>query len=172
MDRPTPYNYISLIQCHRFSKQDYNLEQRKQRLQILEKYADHSIKDSRRVVPYFPRSLAQGLSINDVIIFQRGRGHSRSQQRTHQRVLVLTLKFLALKKTGFSPVKNTSQDFFDFLLPLFYATFQCGHYNIFKKILNLFFAHENIRKRASKVAHNRSQTFFHRTARLPKPAQN
>ena len=29
--------------------------------------------------------------------------------RTDQRVLVLTLKFLALRKTGFPPVKNTSQ---------------------------------------------------------------
>ena len=40
------------------------------------------------------------------------------------------------KKTGFPPVKNTSQSFFDFCLPLFYATFQCGPYNIFKKNLN------------------------------------
>ena len=30
------------------------------------------------------------------------------------------------KKTGFSPIKNTFQNFFDFYLPLFYATFQCG----------------------------------------------
>ena len=39
---------------------------------------------------------------------------------------VFTLKFLGLKKTGFSPIKNISQNFFDFCLPLFYATFQCG----------------------------------------------
>ena len=39
---------------------------------------------------------------------------------------VFTLKFLALNKTGFSPIKNTFQIFFDFCLPLFYATFQCG----------------------------------------------
>ena len=71
--------------------------------------------------------------------------HSRSQQRTDQRVLVLTLNFLALKNC-FSPVKSTSQSFFDFCLPLFYATFQCGPYNIFKKISNLFFAHENLKK--------------------------
>ena len=49
------------------------------------------------------------------------------------------------KKTGFPPVKNTSQIFFYFCLPLFYATFQCGRYNIFKKKFNLFFAHENIK---------------------------
>jgi hypothetical protein len=30
------------------------------------------------------------------------------------------------KKTGFSPIKNTFQKNFDFCLPLFYATFQCG----------------------------------------------
>ena len=62
--------------------------------------------------------------------------HSRSKQRTDQRVVVLTLKFLALKKTGFPPVKNTSQICFDFYLPLFYATFECGPYNTFKKNLN------------------------------------
>ena len=45
-----------------------------------------------------------------------------------QRVLVLTLKFLALKKTWFFLCKKTFSKF----LPLFYATFQCGRYNIFK----------------------------------------
>ena len=40
---------------------------------------------------------------------------------------VFTLKFLALKKPGFSPIKNTFQNFFDFCLPLFNATFQCRH---------------------------------------------
>ena len=35
-----------------------------------------------------------------------GLKHIRSKQRTYQRVLVLTLKLLALKKTGFSPVKK------------------------------------------------------------------
>ena len=33
----------------------------------------------------------------------KGSNHSRSKQRTDQRVLVLTLKFLALKKNWFSP---------------------------------------------------------------------
>ena len=47
-----------------------------------------------------------------------------------------------------------------FFLPFFYATFQCGRYNILKKKINLFFPHENIKKRVSKVAHNRPQTFF------------
>jgi hypothetical protein len=39
---------------------------------------------------------------------------------------VFTLKFLALRKNCFSPIKNNFQHFFDFCLPLFYATFQCG----------------------------------------------
>ena len=63
--------------------------------------------------------------------------HSRRQQRTYQRVLVLTWKFLALKKL-----------------------FKCGRHNIFKIFLNLFFTHENIKKRAEKVAHNQPKTFF------------
>ena len=50
---------------------------------------------------------------------------------------VFTLKFLALKK-GFSPIKNTFQMFFDFCLPLFYATFQCGRFSVFKKIVKKF----------------------------------
>ena len=63
--------------------------------------------------------------------------HSRSKQRTDQRVLVCTYtQIFSPKKTGFSPIKSTSQTFFDFCLPLFYATFQCGPYNIFKKTLN------------------------------------
>jgi hypothetical protein len=65
--------------------------------------------------------------------------HNRSKQRTDQRVLVLTLKLLALTKSGFPPVKNTSKFFFDFCLPLFYATFQCGPYNIFKKKFEFIF---------------------------------
>ena len=39
---------------------------------------------------------------------------------------VFTLQFLALKELVFPPIKNTFQTFFDFYLPLFYATFQCG----------------------------------------------
>ena len=62
--------------------------------------------------------------------------HSRSKQR----VLVLTYtQIFSPKKTGFSPVKNTSQRFFDICLPLFYATFQCGRYNIFKKKKKIYF---------------------------------
>ena len=40
----------------------------------------------------------------------------------------------------------------------FYATFQCGRYDIFKK--QFFFALENIKNPPSKIAHNRPQTFF------------
>ena len=60
--------------------------------------------------------------------------HSRSKQRTDQRVLVLTLKFLALTKSGFSPIKNTSKNYFDFCLPLFYAIDQGGLQYLIKLI--------------------------------------
>ena len=43
--------------------------------------------------------------------------HSRSKQRTDQRVLVLSLKFLALIKTVFSPCKKYFPFFFYFCLP-------------------------------------------------------
>ena len=40
--------------------------------------------------------------------------HSRSKQRTDQRVFSTYTQIFSPKKTGFSPVKNTSQFFFDF----------------------------------------------------------
>ena len=44
------------------------------------------------------------------------------------------LKFLALQKLVSTPYKkNTSRDFFDFCLPLFYATFQCGRLQYIQK---------------------------------------
>ena len=50
-------------------------------------------------------------------------------------------------QTGFSPIKNTSKKSFDFFsfysMQLFRAD---AKYNIFKKTLNLFFAHEYIKK--------------------------
>ena len=79
--------------------------------------------------------------------------HSRSQQRTDQRVFVLTLKFLALKNPGFSPVKNTFQNFFDLFLPL-------------------FFANEIIKNGPQKLLIISPKLFFTLLARLPKPAQN
>ena len=39
-------------------------------------------------------------------------------------------------------------------LTSFYATFLCGRYNIFKKILTFFFVPQNIEKLPKKVAHN------------------
>ncbi len=52
--------------------------------------------------------------------------HSRRKQRSGRRVLVYTLKFLALKKIGFSEKKNSSQKKKKKILPFFYATFQFG----------------------------------------------
>ena len=53
-------------------------------------------------------------------------GAQMREQMSGPDLHVFTLKFLALTKTVFSPIKNTFQNFFDFCLPLFYATFQCG----------------------------------------------
>jgi hypothetical protein len=60
--------------------------------------------------------------------------HSRGKQRTEQRVLVLTLKFLALKKTVFSPVKKTSQFFYLYSMQLFSADA-----TIFSKKFQIYF---------------------------------
>ena len=46
--------------------------------------------------------------------------HSRSQKRADQRVLVLTLKFLSLKKLVFPPLKKSSQIFFFSMQPFKY----------------------------------------------------
>ena len=51
---------------------------------------------------------------------------NRSKQRTNTQIF-------SPDKNWFSPMKNTFQNFFDFCLPLFYATFQCGPYNILKE---------------------------------------
>ena len=63
-----------------------------------------------------------------------------SQQRTDQKVfwvLALTLKLLALKKKkGFSPLKNTSQIFFDFFLPYSKQLFSADAIIFPKKKLN------------------------------------
>ena len=83
------------------------------------------------------------------------------------------IEIFSPKKTGFFPVKNSSQNFFDFFLPLYYATFQfevSGRYNIFKKISNLFFPHEN--NGPEKLLIISPNFFLTVLARLPKPAQN
>ena len=63
----------------------------------------------------------------------------------------------------FSPKKNwffARKKFFPFLffLPFFNATFQCGHY--INHLQFFFYDHENIKKWASKVAHNRPKPFI------------
>ena len=52
--------------------------------------------------------------------------------------LLITVLFLALKKTGFSKKKILPPPKKKFFLPFFYATFQCGRYNVFKKIFFFF----------------------------------
>ena len=55
----------------------------------------------------------------------------REQMSGHD-LYVLTVAFLALKKTVFLEKKNSSQKKKIFFLPFFCATFQCGRYNVFK----------------------------------------
>ena len=76
--------------------------------------------------------------------------------------LLITVLFLALKKTGFSKKKNSSQKKYFFFLPCFYATFQCGHYNVFKFFF--FFDHKKLKKPPSKVAHNRPKPFLRQSS--------
>ena len=54
------------------------------------------------------------------------------------------------------------------ILPLFYATFQCGRYDIFKKKLKNFDP-EKVKKRASKVAHNRPRPFYFTVQPISRP---
>ena len=66
----------------------------------------------------------------------------------------------ALKKPSFIQKKNSKKKKIEFFFLNYYATFQCGRYNVFKKILNFFFDPENMKKLPQKVAHNRPPTFF------------
>ena len=50
--------------------------------------------------------------------------------------------------------------FFEKILTLFYATFQCGRYNLKKILKNIFFAHEKLKKLPKKVAHNSQPAVF------------
>ena len=64
-------------------------------------------------------------------------------------VLVLTLKFLALKNPF--PCKNYFQIFLTFVYLYSMQLFSANPTIFSKKNLNQFFAHENFKKRASKV---------------------
>ena len=72
-----------------------------------------------------------------------------SQQYSVPDLFVYALAFLALRKMFFPSVKNTFPP--KKKIPFFYATFQFGSYNVFKK---KFYAHKKLKKSHSKVAHN------------------
>ena len=61
-----------------------------------------------------------------------------SQQKSVPDLHGVTVAFLALKKNVFSEKKKNFPPIKFFFLPFFYATFQCGRYNVFK-IFFLFF---------------------------------
>ena len=46
------------------------------------------------------------------------------------------------------------------ITPFFYATFQCGCFNVFKKKFVFVFSHKKLKKPPSKVAHNRPKPFI------------
>ena len=78
-----------------------------------------------------------------------------------------------LHVSDFSPIKEYFPKNFHFCLPLFYATFQCGPYGVFKTIKKKFFDPKKVKKQASKVAHNQPNPFFFTVQPRPQPtAQN
>ena len=71
------------------------------------------------------------------------------------------IQIFSPKNNWFSPIKNTFQNVFDFCLPLFYATLQCGPWNIFKIFWINFLSIKTLKKKlASKVVHNRPYYFI------------
>jgi len=83
---------------------------------------------------------------------------SRSKQRTGQRVLVHTLKFLALKKNWFSPVKNNSPPKKKYFFTFFLCNFSVRTLQCFQK--KILFDHKKLKTPPKKVAHNRPRPFF------------
>ena len=73
---------------------------------------------------------------------------------------------IAAKSLQISPAvrclywSKTQLKMFLSLLTSFYATFQCGGYNVFEKNLIFFFAPENVKKPPSKFAHNWPRPFL------------
>jgi hypothetical protein len=91
--------------------------------------------------------------------------HSRRKQRTDQRVLVLTLKFLVLK---ISPIKILPKFFLTFVYPFSMQHFNAAATMFSKKNL---FAHKKLKKTPSKVAHNQPKPFISQSspAHSPQP---
>ena len=75
------------------------------------------------------------------------------------------LRLAYKKKTKKKKKKNFPKEN-NFFLPFFYATFQCGRYNVFKFI---FFDRKKLKNPPQKVAHNQPRPFFFSAAL---PAQN
>ena len=72
------------------------------------------------------------------------------------------------KKNDFSPEKNTSQKK-QKKLPFFYATFQCGRYNVFKK--KKILTTKSWKTHPKKLLIIGPDPFFSLQPRLPKTAQ-
>ena len=90
--------------------------------------------------------------------------HSRSKQRTDQRVLVITLKFLTLKNCFFHLKKYIPKNFLTFVYLYFMQLFSADPTKKFKKNLNEFLYPWKLKKTGPKVAHHRPKHFFHSPA--------
>ena len=91
-------------------------------------------------------------AIKNRIPLHNGVKSQTREQTSVPDLFVLTVVFLALKKKGFSEKKNSSQKKLNFFFPFFYATFQCGRYNVFNFFF-FFFAHKKLKKSPQKVAY-------------------
>ena len=101
-------------------------------------------------------------SCNFMIFFKPNVESQIREQMSGPDLYVLTVAFIALKNWFFWKKKFFPTIFF--FLPFFYATFQCGRYNVFKFLFFYFFAHKKLKKPPSKVAHNRPKPFLRQSS--------
>jgi len=122
--------------------------------------------------PYFIKVPKIINSIIKITIFQRD---FNTDKRTDvcSRPLCSYSGIFSPKKNWFFWDKIFFQNFFWKILTLFYATFQCGRYNVKKIQKKFFFAHEKLKKPPKKVAQNRPRPLFPTNQPRPQPtAQN
>jgi hypothetical protein len=83
---------------------------------------------------------------------------------------VFTLKFLALN--WFFPHKKYFLKNFWLLLTFILCNFSVRTLKYFQKKIKLFFVHKNLKKQASKVAHNQPRPFYFTVQPRPQPTAN
>merc|ERR1712008_349976 len=78
--------------------------------------------------------------------------------------LLITVLFLALKKTGFSKKKNSSQKKKKIFFTFFLCNFSVRTLQCFQNFFFFFFAHKKLKNPPSKVAHNRPKPFLRQSS--------